>query len=477
MGSSMPSGEAQGQGEDPGAPDAQPSQGDVPPQEEHAGAKEEKEETSESKRKVFTPRELYQASVESNAAVDKVKTAASASLALSGFGVLAWHHWATFATFNCLGGGLVLLGAALAPRTAGRRALSGNKNGEGYLKLKLLNNSERWKVDQKALNELLGIQAAPSELLKAQKAEEKEEGKQLKEALEQRNKEISEAVKAGETVSSIQARLRPRTFVFDFQPPMTGMARPDGMKKELEDLREIISFILHSANSPHDQAVVRIASPGGMVADYGLAAAQLLRLRSKGLKLTACVDKVAASGGYMMACAADTVVATPFSLVGSIGVLMATPNFSKILKRNDIDFIQLTAGKWKRTVGPFSEVTDEAREKAQEDIRIVHEAFKGLVQEQRGGLNVDEVATGEVFLGAEAKSRGLVDRLATSDEVLDEFMGVSDVIQVSVAAKKKGVRELLEGRLEAAEVACGAFWQRLTGSGSVVLESSDPQIQ
>eukprot|EP00913_Durusdinium_trenchii_P034921 g32667.t1 len=159
MGSSMPSGEAQG--EDPGAPDAQPSQGDVPPQEEHAGAKEEKEETSESKRKVFTPRELYQASVESNAAVDKereihkrrpvqVKTAASASLALSGFGVLAWHHWATFATFNCLGGGLVLLGAALAPRTAGRRALSGNKNGEGYLKLKLLNNSERWKVDQKA---------------------------------------------------------------------------------------------------------------------------------------------------------------------------------------------------------------------------------------------------------------------------------------------------------------------------------------
>eukprot|EP00913_Durusdinium_trenchii_P034923 g32668.t1 len=217
-----------------------------------------------------------------------------------------------------------------------------------------------------------------------------------------------------------------------------------------QDLREIISFILHSANSPHDQAVVRIASPGGMVADYGLAAAQLLRLRSKGLKLTACVDKVAASGGYMQ-----------------LGLLlMATPNFSKILKRNDIDFIQLTAGKWKRTVGPFSE-----------DIRIVHEAFKGLVQEQRGGLNVDEVATGEVFLGAEAKSRGLVDRLATSDEVLDEFMGVSDVIQVSVAAKKKGVRELLEGRLEAAEVACGAFWQRLTGSGSVVLESSDPQIQ
>lgn len=425
--------------------------------------------------KTFTPRELYQASIESHAARDKAKTAASASLALGGVGVLVWHHWATLATFNCLGGGLLLLSAAMAPRP--HRAFGGDREDkETRLKLKLLNNSERWKADEKALQELLGVVAPPAALVKAHGEEEKEEGKQLKEALTQRNEEIQEALKAGETVASIQARLRPKTFVFDFQPAMTGMVRPEGMKKQLEDLRDIVTFILHTAKSPHDQVVVRIGSPGGMVADYGLAASQLLRLRSKGLTLTACVDKVAASGGYMMACAADTVVATPFSLVGSIGVLSATPNFSKVLKRHDIDFIQITAGKWKRTVDPFAEVTPEAREKAQEDVQIIHEAFKGMVQEQRHGLDVDQVATGEVFLGAEAKSKGLVDRLATSDEVLEEFMNVSDVIEVSIAPKKKGVRELLEGRMEAVESAFVSCWQRLTGTGAV-LESVDHKIK
>eukprot|EP00435_Cladocopium_sp_Y103_P042158 s1083_g11.t1 len=311
----------------------------------------------------------------------------------------------------------------------------------------------------------------------AQGEEEKEDGKQLKEALQQRNEEIQEALQAGEPVSSIEARLRPKTFVFDFQSAMAGAVQPERMKKQLEDLRDIVTFILHTARSPHDQAVVRIGSPGGRVMDYGLASAQLLRLRSKGLTLTACVDKVAASGGYMMACAANTVVATPFSLVGSIGVLAQTANFSKVLKRHEIDWIQITAGKWKRTVDTLSEVTEEQRAKAQEDLQAIHEAFKGMVQQQRNSLDVDEVATGEVFLGAEAMQRGLVDRLGTSDEVLEEFMKVSDVIEVSIAPKKKGpLRELLEGRVEAAEGAVSSLWQRFTGTSSL-LESSDPKIK
>lgn len=348
--------------------------------------------------------------------------------------------------------------------------------GQGRLKLKLLNNSERWKADQKALRGLLGAGAPPAPLLKAQGEEEKEDRKQLKEALQQRNEDIQEALQAGEAVSSIEARLRPKTFVFDFQAGIAGAAQPEKMKKQLEDLRDIVTFILHTAKSPHDQAVVRIGSPGGRVTDYGFAAAQLLRLRSKGLTLTACVDKVAASGGYMMACAANSVVATPFSLVGSIGVLTSTPNFSRVLKRHEIDWIQITAGKWKRTVDPLSEITEEQRAKAQEDVQAVHEAFKGMVQQQRNSLDVDEVATGEVFLGGEAMQRGLVDRLATSDEVLEEFMKLSDVIQVSIAPKKKGpLRELLEGRVEAAEGAVASLWQRFTGS-SAVLESSDPKI-
>lgn len=426
-------------------------------------------------RKTFTPRELYQASKESQSAREKAKTAASAALALSGVGVLVWHHWAMLASFNCLGGGLILLGAALAPRPSSFS--TGEKEGQTRFKLKLLNNSERWKADQKALQELLGAGTPPAPLLKAQGEEEKEDGKQLKEALQQRNEEIQEALQAGEPVSSIEARLRPKTFVFDFQSAMAGAVQPERMKKQLEDLRDIVTFILHTARSPHDQAVVRIGSPGGRVMDYGLASAQLLRLRSKGLTLTACVDKVAASGGYMMACAANTVVATPFSLVGSIGVLAQTANFSKVLKRHEIDWIQITAGKWKRTVDTLSEVTEEQRAKAQEDLQAIHEAFKGMVQQQRNSLDVDEVATGEVFLGAEAMQRGLVDRLGTSDEVLEEFMKVSDVIEVSIAPKKKGpLRELLEGRVEAAEGAVSSLWQRFTGTSSL-LESSDPKIK
>ncbi|CAJ1348552.1 unnamed protein product [Effrenium voratum] len=319
-------------------------------------------------------------------------------------------------------------------------------------------------MGEKALRALVG-EEVPQVLVKALQDEGKKEKQQLIEALQQRGKDLQESLKAGEAASSLQERLRPKTFVFDFQANMAGVVRPDAMKKQLEELRDIVTFILH-CSSPHDQAVVRLASPGGAVADYGLGAAQLLRLRHQGLKLTACVDKVAASGGYMMACAADTVVATPFSLVGSIGVLTAMPNFSKVLKRNDIDFLQITAGKWKRTLDPLSEVTEEAKQKVQEDVRTVHDAFKGLVQEQRESLDVEQVATGEVFLGADAKSKGLVDRLATSDEVLEEFMKVSDVVEVSIATKKKGVRELLEGRMEAAEGAFVSFWRRISGGGA-----------
>ncbi|CAJ1387322.1 unnamed protein product [Effrenium voratum] len=424
----------------------------------------------------FTPRELHQASVEAGGTIDKARQGAGAALALGGAGVLVWHHWAAVASFNCLGGGLIALGAALA-----RPPQRPRKKQEARFKLTLLNNAERWKTDQQALRALVG-EEVPQVLVKALQDEGKKEKQQLIEALQQRGKDLQESLKAGEAASSLQERLRPKTFVFDFQANMAGVVRPDAMKKQLEELRDIVTFILH-CSSPHDQAVVRLASPGGAVADYGLGAAQLLRLRHQGLKLTACVDKVAASGGYMrltslhprMACAADTVVATPFSLVGSIGVLTAMPNFSKVLKRNDIDFLQITSGKWKRTLDPLSEVTEEAKQKVQEDVRTVHDAFKGLVQEQRESLDVEQVATGEVFLGADAKSKGLVDRLATSDEVLEEFMKVSDVVEVSIATKKKGVRELLEGRMEAAEGAFVSFWRRISGGG-VSLESQDPKL-
>ena len=108
---------------------------------------------------------------------------------------------------------------------------------------------------------------------------------------------------------------------------------------------------------------------------YGLAASQMQRIRDKKLKLTVCVDKVAASGGYMMAVVADKIIAAPFAVLGSIGVLAQVPNFHRLLKKHDVDFEMLTAGKYKRTLTMFGENTDKGREKFQEDIEDTHVLF------------------------------------------------------------------------------------------------------
>lgn len=350
---------------------------------------------------------------------------------------------------------------------------------QAKFKLRLLNNSDRWKTDAQALDTLLGMDAfQQKDLAKAAAQAEKKEQQLLKEAVKKQSEDVKEALKAGEDAAAIQARLRPRTFVFDFSSGSldAGVPGSKNMKKRLEDFQDAVSFILHCATE-HDEAVVRITSPGGAVIDYGFASAQLMRLRQRGLKLTACVDKVAASGGYMMACTADTIVATPFSLVGSIGVLAALPNFNKVLRRYEVDWLQFTGGRYKRTVDPLSEPTEEGIEKMKQEINTIHDAFKGMVLQQRTHLDMDEVATGEAFLGAEGKERGLVDRLATSDEVLEERMEVSDVIEVSLAEKKRGLRELLEGKMEAAESLVTDCWERATSLGRRgAVELKDPQF-
>lgn len=428
------------------------------------------------KDRTFSQRELYQAGRRINEGSNKVKQGLGATLALGGTGILVWHHWAALATFNCLGAGLLALGAALARAGGSGR---GEKPGQAKFKLRLLNNSDRWKTDAQALDTLLGMDAfQQKDLAKAAAQAEKKEQQLLKEAVKKQSEDVKEALKAGEDAAAIQARLRPRTFVFDFSSGSldAGVPGSKNMKKRLEDFQDAVSFILHCATE-HDEAVVRITSPGGAVIDYGFASAQLMRLRQRGLKLTACVDKVAASGGYMMACTADTIVATPFSLVGSIGVLAALPNFNKVLRRYEVDWLQFTGGRYKRTVDPLSEPTEEGIEKMKQEINTIHDAFKGMVLQQRTHLDMDEVATGEAFLGAEGKERGLVDRLATSDEVLEERMEVSDVIEVSLAEKKRGLRELLEGKMEAAESLVTDCWERATSLGRRgAVELKDPQF-
>ena len=219
----------------------------------------------------------------------------------------------------------------------------------------------------------------------------------------------------------------PRLFVCEFIGDVRASA--------VSSLREEITAILSVAKDIDEVAVV-LESGGGTVHGYGLAASQLLRVRDKGIRLTAIVDKIAASGGYMMACVAEEIVAAPFAIIGSIGVVGQLPNFHRLLDKHDIDFEQITAGKYKRTLSLFAKNTDEDREKFQEEIDDAHQLFQEFVAQNRADLNLERVATGEHWFGSRALELGLVDRIATSDDFLCEKAKELDVFQVRTEVKK-----------------------------------------
>lgn len=218
-----------------------------------------------------------------------------------------------------------------------------------------------------------------------------------------------------------------RVYVLDFDGDIKASA--------VEHLRHEITALLSLA-TPQDEVVVRLESGGGMVHSYGLAASQLARIRQAGVPLTICVDKVAASGGYMMACIGDRILSAPFAILGSIGVVAQLPNLHRLLKKHDVDFEVLTAGEYKRTLTVFGENTQKGREKFQEDLEITHELFKDFVASYRPQLAIDEVATGEIWLGQAALGKQLVDVLKTSDEYLAERARDADLFQLHYVQKK-----------------------------------------
>ncbi|TLX61826.1 protease SohB [Stutzerimonas nosocomialis] len=220
---------------------------------------------------------------------------------------------------------------------------------------------------------------------------------------------------------------KPRVFVLDFDGDIKASA--------VDNLRHEITALLTMA-TPKDEVVVRLESGGGMVHGYGLAASQLVRIRQAGVPLTVCVDKVAASGGYMMACIGEKILAAPFSILGSIGVVAQLPNVHRLLKKHDVDVEVLTAGEYKRTLTVFGENTEKGREKFQDDLETTHELFKNFVARYRPQLAIDEVATGEVWLGTAALGKQLIDEIKTSDEYLAERAGECELFQLHYAQKK-----------------------------------------
>jgi serine protease SohB len=209
----------------------------------------------------------------------------------------------------------------------------------------------------------------------------------------------------------------------------------------VSSLREEVSAVL-SVATPKDEVLVRVESAGGMVHAYGLAAAQLSRIREKHIPLTVSVDKVAASGGYLMACIANRIIATSFAIIGSIGVVVQIPNFHRLLKEKKIDLELLTAGNYKRTLTVFGHNTEEGREKMQEEINEVHELFKHVIAENRQEVDIEKVSTGEYWLGSQALALNLVDEISTSDDYLQAKSESANLYEVTYQAKKSFVTRL-----------------------------------
>jgi len=218
----------------------------------------------------------------------------------------------------------------------------------------------------------------------------------------------------------------------------------DSEASHVENLREEITATLLVANES-DEVIVKLESPGGVVHGYGLAASQLLRIREAGIQLTVAVDKVAASGGYMMASVANKIIAAPFALVGSIGVVAGIPNVHRLLKKFDVDYDVMTAGDHKRTLTVLGENTEEGREKFMEQIEDVHLLFQEFVSSNRPVVNIDEVSTGEAWYGERAKAINLVDDLMTSDEYIVSRCNEAEVYEVRwVQPPKKPIEKLVE---------------------------------
>ncbi|MDI9818581.1 MULTISPECIES: protease SohB [unclassified Legionella] len=228
---------------------------------------------------------------------------------------------------------------------------------------------------------------------------------------------------------------KPSLYVIDFHG--------DIKATEVEQLREAVTAILSIANDK-DEIVLRLESPGGMVNSYGLAASQLQRIRDRKIPLTVCIDKIAASGGYLMACVANRIVAAPFAILGSIGVVAQFPNFHRWLKKNNIDVELLTAGEYKRTLTLFGENTEKDRKKFQEDLEKVHHAFRAYVLTNRPQVNIEEVATGEHWLAKDAFDLRLVDSLKTSDDYLTEKMATFNAFKITIHGKKSLAEKLLK---------------------------------
>ena len=299
---------------------------------------------------------------------------------------------------------LIIIGAAA---TAKKKSTSGE--------LKITSLNEKFQRLKKAIQEATLDKKVLKKELKAKKKAEKEKQKKQKDDEETANT---------------------RLFVIDFEGDIKASSVPS--------LREEITAIL-AASKPDDEVLVRLNNSGGVVHEHGLAASQLVRLKQADLSLTVAVDKVAASGGYMMACVADKILSAPFAIVGSIGVVAQLPNFHRLLDKAGVDFEQHTAGEYKRNVTMFGKNTKKERDQLKEQLEDIHDLFRGFVTDYRPSLDMKEVGTGQYWYGSRAKELGLVDDIMTSDDFLAAAANEKDIFQVKYEFEKTLMEKFSRG--------------------------------
>ncbi len=312
---------------------------------------------------------------------------------------------------------MLVIGAIAA---AGSRRREGGKRGR--IKVTELNRHVEELRD--ALRGSVLDKAQLKHLTKAEKAQRKNEARQHK-----------QRAKAAAADPEQETDSEKRTFVLRFNG--------DKEAGKVASLREEITAVLSIARES-DEVLLCLESPGGMVHAYGLASSQLSRIKNRKIPLTICVDKVAASGGYMMACLADRLVAAPFAIIGSVGVLVQLPNFHRALQRQEIDFEIITAGEFKRTLTTFGEITQQARDKVQEDVDNIHDLFKNWVKDHRPAVDLGQIATGETWVGMQAKDLQLIDEISTSDECIVAACDEHKVYEVEYVIRKSAHEKLSE---------------------------------
>lgn len=298
-------------------------------------------------------------------------------------------------------------------------------------KLKFTDLKKEFKDRRQEIEDAI-FEADISKTAKEKKAFLKQKSKDEKKNPEQNEKALKEKIKQAEETGRFCPE---KVFVIDFYGDPKASSQDDFIKE--------INVVLDVATDK-DELIINLESPGGVVNGYGLCASSLERVRAKGIHLTVCVDNVAASGGYLMSCVAQKIVAAPFSYVGSIGVVAQVPNFNKVLKKHDIEYEQITAGKYKRTLTMFGENTSEGREKFRQELSMIHERFKAVVAKYRPNMDVEQFATGEFWLASDAIERGLVDEIDTFDAYLQKTVEFTKVCAIKISIEYEEKKSLVD---------------------------------